>query len=863
MRRFSARGHEGTAHPARLGGRSLPLGRAAALLLGAAMGAALSGCPETLDLDTGRFYACARDGGQDQCSVGWRCGLEGYCHPATGAAWLCGGDGDCDGVWRCGTEGVCVNPTADALLPRTWPNPAVELVSPRFVPSKIDVAAASAYASLIDRCNFEYPPGSNRYPFCGEGLDESISFASSGKLVQALRMQETLERLVPDAGGLFVLDDGGVAPRGSATWADLPFTPTSLAVHRLRTFALDPAGRMYEMDATIGGGQSTLSPVPFQAPPPFAPNALKVEHGNFIAPNAPLLVAYERGGTRMAVYSLSDGTSSGTLALPPAITGGAITDVEMWAVPASLILTTNNGLWVANRDSSGFEYKDGGTSLLKPEFQPLPALAKTADGGITTLQAQGYQPIRTWVFDRPSNDDTRYQYILVESVKGSGPNAVHRVTEGGWDYGTPPYDYQLDPPLDAIDCDPGDAVAAVEVHDLFSDEELVVICRQPGGARPDILKRVTGVFGCRLGCEVPQVTPDAGVGTTFITAGYGRSGWSDAHGRLFFDEYGIGQNALTMDRAPSVVVGGKGSLEAWTSSDRLLPFAPTEHFVESGAGLVQALGPEWYAPPSVGGIQGLSAWRIQDANPVPVVTMPANGGQAVVFTLPDLSDLRHGPFQGKARPVNGHPGVVVAAFDTFLSGETGRDRELATRVVPNPRAAISSFDLDVAAPDSGVLLEGYAIAQARLYHVTAETPLRWLAPEVPINVRGEPRAVWLDQGRGRVAFGDGRVFSLPSRVLVAPQLPEINPLASDFGFACGHAFALGRRGLYRLDTSGGGLTGAWTPVDLDAVVAGAAADPGWEGGSLHAVEEPGERSLYVATAHGNVVRISFDPATCP
>jgi hypothetical protein len=216
-----------------------------------------------------------------------------------------------------------------------------------------------------------------------------------------------------------------------------------------------------------------------------------------------------------------------------------------------------------------------------------------------------------------------------------------------------------------------------------------------------------------------------------------------------------------------------------------------------------------------------------------------------------------------ARLVAGRPGMVASAFDSLLSGELGRDRQLQVRVVPNPRAAITSFDLAVADPDAGVLLQGYAIAQARLFQITAETPLRWLSAEVELNVRGEPRRVWLDQGRGRVGFADGRIFSLPSRVVVAPQLPELPPVASDFAFACGHAFALGRRGLYRLDTSAGGLLGAWVPVDLGAVVAGAAADPGWEGGVLHPVEEASERAVYVITAHGNVARISFDPATCP
>ena len=99
------------------------------------------------------------------------------------------------------------------------------------------------------------------------------------------------------------------------------------------------------------------------------------------------------------------------------------------------------------------------------------------------------------------------------------------------------------------------------------------------------------------------------------------------------------------------------------------------------------------------------------------------------------------------------------------------------RSVSRPRAAITSWDIAPTPPDSGVFLDGYAIAQARLFHVTAETPLRWISSEVEINLRGEPQAVWLDQGRGRVGFADGRVFSLPSRVLVAPQLPEVNPQA--------------------------------------------------------------------------------------
>lgn len=838
-----------------------PGARVAAALLGAALGLALSGCPETLDFRTGRFYACSPDGGPDQCATGWRCGLEGYCHPAIGAAWLCGDDGDCDGVWRCGTEGWCVNPTADALVSRGWTAPALEPVSPRFVQGSIEVAAASAQTALMDRCDFPGP--ANNYPFCGERLDESIAFASSGKLVQAMRLQRTLDRFAPgsDPGIEYSLPDGGRPPLEALTWAPLSFTPQAIAVHRFETYVLDPGGRLHLMTASLDGGQSAVQRAPFDVPAPFAPNALRVERVNYVS-NSPILVAYERGGDELAVYSLEDRSSSGALALPPSITGGAILDLSLWDAPASLVLTTDAGIFLANRGSDGFILRDGGSDLLRPDFLAMPALWQLPDGGIATLQQAGMKPVRTWVFPRPTLNPN-YTYMLVESVRPSPSGPIRRVTEGGWDYSTSPSGYQIDPPLDAVDCDPGDVVAAVEVHDLGTDEELEVICRQPGGARPDVLKRVRGTFGCRLGCQVTEVHPDAGRGLQMLSSGYNRTGHLDLHGRIFFDEYGVGQNTLTLDRAPVAVVGGRGSLEAWAVSDRLAPLATTEHFVEGGAGLVQALGADWYRPPRVGGVRGQSHWRIEDRSPAPVVTARQDGGTAVLFSLPALSDLRQGPFEGEAQLIDGRLGVVISAFDTILSGQLGRDRELQVRVVPNPRAAITSFDLQVMPPDAGVLLDGYAIAQARLFRITAETGLRWLSSEVAFNVRGEPRKVWLDQGRGRVAFADGRVFSLPSRVLLAPQLPELPPQASDFAFTCGHAFALGRRGLWRLDSSSGGNVGTWTAVDLDAVVPGAAADPGWEGGALHAVSEPGESALYVLTAHGSVVRLSFDPASCP
>ena len=83
---------------------------------------ALGGCTPGW-LESGR-YACAPDGGAEQCPGQWRCGLEGYCHQLgdTQVAWRCDTAADCEGNFVCGLSKLgefreCHDPAA----PQDWP----------------------------------------------------------------------------------------------------------------------------------------------------------------------------------------------------------------------------------------------------------------------------------------------------------------------------------------------------------------------------------------------------------------------------------------------------------------------------------------------------------------------------------------------------------------------------------------------------------------------------------------------------------------------------------------------------------------------------------------------------------------------
>jgi hypothetical protein len=162
-------------------------------------------------------------------------------------------------------------------------------------------------------------------------------------------------------------------------------------------------------------------------------------------------------------------------------------------------------------------------------------------------------------------------------------------------------------------------------------------------------------------------------------------------------------------------------------------------------------------------------------------------------------------------------------------------------VVPQPGATITS----VAALEGGThFAEGYLVASGRVHHFVADNAVVW-ASELESISTAEAVSVWVDGRRGRVAFRDGSVFGLPSRV---PLSVPVSPGASSviaLESTCGQTFALTTAGLFVLRTSAAPLA-TWVRIELGVP------DAALLQGQLIA-EETG---LYVSLPGNNARRLS-------
>ena len=82
--------------------------------------------------------------------------------------------------------------------------------------------------------------------------------------------------------------------------------------------------------------------------------------------NDEVLIAFERGGTKLLVLSLADGGTSGVLGPPSRIAGDSLLDLVPVGDPADLLAITDAGVFNAARGYSfdlsrgGFEYNEIG-----------------------------------------------------------------------------------------------------------------------------------------------------------------------------------------------------------------------------------------------------------------------------------------------------------------------------------------------------------------------------------------------------------------------------------------------------------------------------------------------------------------------
>jgi len=309
---------------------------------------------------------------------------------------------------------------------------------------------------------------------------------------------------------------------------------------------------------------------------------------------------------------------------------------------------------------------------------------------------------------------------------------------------------------------------------------------------------------------------------------------------------GLALPALTMDRSPSVMSQTAAGLTGATqaefigdpfdqSRDQLIP---REVFREGPTGYGGAGGSDFF--PFFASIGGQPTWQIvgdetnslymvaeNTTRPVTSERIPlrilAHFNQAVTVQQPFLGAAVHNPL--------GRVVLMVSSNDALTAGDVtalandpdagGFDEpsyfaspELEVRAVPLPRTPITS--LVPLPPEPGasppLFAEAFLVQGGRVFKVTAFNHTYWKVDELDLG-GAEVIAVVADGRRGRAGTKDGKVYALPSRVLVADGLSTGAPVL-DYAQAGSTTFAVAQGGLFRLRADGTSPLGTWEPIQV-------------------------------------------------
>ncbi|MHB8872255.1 MAG: hypothetical protein ACYC8T_01080 [Myxococcaceae bacterium] len=776
----------------------------------------------------------------EDCSDGWRCGLNESCHDrSVGADYPCHDDLDCEQDWRCDLlVGRCVDSRADAL--RDLENGPLRQtrISP-LLPALPDRFAASDYFTLDDEDAGIYAPWT-----------KSFSYVTDGGLTFLFDVWQDM-----DVNFMQVVKPPLLA--GAVH---------GLANYQAQAYLLDDLG-VWRYSHSLDGGRSERL-----ASPGFAPKQLRIARGDegSSAITPAQVVAFDEH--RLAFFDPADG---GWAMVPLPGSGARLLDLietrYSSSYPQHFIASTAAGLYWARRDETGFL---DGMVPGEPLWVPLtfPGFSHQACG---TAGDAGYRALRVhadyyWLLQlvtelapHPGDDGTPELIAHEYNEPYSSPPPA-ACGDAGWT--------ELAPPTKA--CRKGERL--LDFHpSSMSDEIAQTRCRYrtaDGGEGERsylITRQADGGFA-----PIPATLADDPYGapvnarTTPSYAGQARASFADEYGRFW---YGPSDNDRTfadvevLPVAPERVVGGESDLLVLTQTvyDGLqasytYELDPPVGLTWSGYDHQQLCAsvrgkPSWvarthYALDADGGVLVPGPPPVEILPLSQVLSDPDVVGPVTLSSTGQLGGQPCGigsptsVMAVSAALPDGGTELLVAGNDTVWAGDitpvlasldAGR-LVLDAKLVPSPRIRIDDLAALAPDPDGGELLGGYVLAQQRLFRFSAANETRWRADEVTLPA-GDPMSLWADGRAGRVGYRDGRVYSLPSRVLIAPPLALPGGLGVQFGTACARVYAAAPDGLYRLDKTPDAGVGAWKPVKLDLAAPGAL-DDGAVGGKFYPTE---------------------------
>lgn len=706
-----------------------------------------------------RADSCLRD---VDCARGWICGADNVCRDASeNAPYRCSTDVHCVPSWRCGGEGRCVDPSLDALIlgsPRGSLG-AAQLVSP-------------ARPGLPDHL----------------GSEQDSSGQNDLSLVQD--------------GGLhtfrvwtYPTPPSGILPTSPASTRPAPNGTLGVAVSSGHTYVLHATG--LQVLAPDGGtlaapalaGMSNLGVAPFTGPTATQTATIHAWDGNRV-----LLAEHHPAVPEVRLYDLAATGTGSTQQVP---SGSPVRDLlYSTATRSELFVATDRGLYVR---------EIGGTGTWLPVATgPLVHDDCPGQGGVGGLQLR----VTRIVAYSPS----------LRAALASAPNgSTHLLRLGRTSGGDSPCTgFSGSSRIIVFDscvaCARGAGVEVSGGDALTNQHTFLVRCRDGATESTNRIdfanpQQCSAAFADSLGPQLTRPARGATTARAMLADDRGRP-WLPVSGPLTPETAPESRKQVLLDRIPSSVVALPGTLAAF------------------------AAGREFRLHPVLGWVGSRPTSEVRTAGGAPVLVFSSrvlssrlqdgSGALRTLATLEPNAPLLRDPARAQLqRSSDGTDLLLVSSFDTLLAADvtgplagTGQVAALLPRIVPSPGLPVRGL---IALPSQfapqGALAAGYLFTDNQVHFFQAKSAQRWESR--PIDAPdGDWLELWMDQGRGRLGYVDGRVYALPSRLQIAPPLSPRDTVSSFVGH-CGRSYAIATGGLYRLEPTVQAL-GEWVKETLPA-----------------------------------------------
>jgi hypothetical protein len=805
-------------------------------LLAAAVAAVSGGCV-CLDLDQPRRYRCTADT-------------------------------ECMGGWRCGTDHFCVDPSGDALQPNaSAPAVSVAQLTPADPPGLPDLVSTTQDSAQFDSSCADAGLRNTRW------TAEPVLAQVRGDAVTVTAVWPDGREALPDGGLPNGPECAAFAapPRYQDRFTGSLGGRKALDVAQVggTTYVLTENGGLCAF--TFAPGQDALSGGCKDGTFTFKPTRLRTNPGDrayMLAHSSSAYALYSLGDggvSATASVTLSGGRPMPITEMIMSGTGGP--DYEL------LTAINDAGLFVSSLARYRYEPDGGGTppfGFWEPvQTQEVGCVRNPTWGGFGPPQSMR---LVYDYYNSVSSDPVLAIHVLDDNpLGGSVPAEDHtlfyRATNDAGTWGAPcvplptPASYPAFPSTrlyythafaDCRPCQPDHSLRdwrlGLQYPEGGGNPTLVMEARclpRDGGT----LEAVNVITDVATACDpfgptLPDIARYARPSRWDRSDGYSQAFANDL-GHLYGAGFvaGLALPALTMDRTPSVLVqtasGLSGAVQAELIGD------PFEHSREQLiAREVFREGPTGYAGtgndnlPAFSSIAGQPTWAIigDETESLYMVaentTRPSGGEQIPLRILAHFNGAVavQQPFLGAAvRNPLGREVLMVATNDALTAVDVtdladhpdagGFDEpsyfaspELDVRAVPLPRTPITSLVPIPPDPDAGTPLfaEAFLVQGGRVFKVTAFNHTYWKVDELDLG-GAEVIAVVADGRRGRAGTKDGKVYALPSRVLVADGLGAAAPVL-DYAQAGSTTFAVAQGGLYRLRADGASPLGTWEQV---------------------------------------------------